>query len=294
MVRALEFVWLDVFAERPLEGNPLAVFPDARGLDEGSMQAIARETGLSETTFVLPEDDARDREEGFRTRIFTVDGELPFAGHPTLGTAAVLARLRSLNRLKLRLPVGPIPVSFTERDGRPFGTMVQNDPTVGQTHDPEAVARALGLPTDEIDRSAPVQTISTGVPFAIVPLKRLAILAGLRPDLAPVERYVAGTDARFLYLVCRETGDRAVALRARMFFYGGEDPATGSAAGPAAAWAVLHGWASPGEALRLEQGVEMHRRSVLHAQVDLRGERVVNVRVGGSCADVIRGELRLP
>ena len=177
MVRSLGFVWLDVFAERPLEGNPLAVFPDARGLSDEEMQAIARETGLSETTFVLPEDDARDREEGFRTRIFTVEGELPFAGHPTLGTAAVLAHLRTLSRLKLRLPVGPIPVSFTERDGRPFGTMVQNDPTVGQTHDPSAVAHALGLPLEEIDRTVPVRTISTGVPFAIVPLKKLATLS---------------------------------------------------------------------------------------------------------------------
>ena len=129
MTRSYPFVWLDVFASRALEGNQLAVFPDAHGLSDDDMLAIARETHLSETTFVFPGEPAEDAAAGFKTRIFAVFGEMPFAGHPTLGTAAVLAEARGLSQVALRLPAGRIPVSFYQRGGERFGEMVQNEPS---------------------------------------------------------------------------------------------------------------------------------------------------------------------
>jgi trans-2,3-dihydro-3-hydroxyanthranilate isomerase len=293
MPRKFRFVWLDVFAKAPLEGNQLAVFPDARGLTEDEMQSIARETHLSETTFVFPEDDAVDLERGFATRIFAVLGEMPFAGHPTLGTASVLSRLKGRTEVALRLQVGRIPVRFSEKEGLPFGEMVQNDPEIGATHDPPAVARALNVPREALDPKLPIQTVSTGVPFAIVPFRSLKVLSEIRPVWTVMEEYLRGTDAKFFYLLSRETTDRSAGAHARMIFAGGEDPATGSAAGPAIAWMVLHGLVPPEEPVMIEQGVEVFRRSRLYARSGLREGRPVNVRVGGHCVPVIHGELEL-
>jgi trans-2,3-dihydro-3-hydroxyanthranilate isomerase len=291
--RRFPFVWLDVFTKTPLEGNPLAVFADARGLSDDEMQAIARETHLSETTFVFPEEEERDLEQGFRTRIFAVSGEMPFAGHPTLGTANVLAGTRQRNEISLRLPVGRIPVTFSNRDGLSFGEMVQNDPVIGQTHDPESVAKTLKLSRDDLDPTHPIQTVSTGVPFAIVPLRSLDTISRVRPDTAMMEDYLRGTDAKYLYLICRETVDPSAAIHARMIYSGGEDPATGSAAGPAVAWSVQHGVTPPGHPMMIEQGLEVHRPSHIFARASLRDGAPVDVRVGGHCAPAIRGELTL-
>ena len=293
MARKFGFVWLDVFAKTPLEGNQLAVFPDARGLSDEEMLAIARETHLSETTFVFPENDAVDLEHGFKTRIFAVFGEMPFAGHPTLGTASVLSRLKGRAEVALRLKVGRIPVRFTERNGHPFGEMVQNDPEIGATHDARAVARALGVPVEVLDPKLPVQTVSTGVPFAIVPFRSVGTLSQIRPSWDAMEEYLRGTDAKFFYLLSRETVDRSAAAHARMIFSGGDDPATGSAAGPAIAWMVVHGLVPPGQSVMIEQGLEVHRRSSIYVRADLRDDHPVNVRVGGHCAPVIEGQLEL-
>jgi trans-2,3-dihydro-3-hydroxyanthranilate isomerase len=293
MSRSFPFVWVDVFAKNPLEGNQLAVFPDARGLTDEEMQAVARETHLSETTFVFPGDEKTDIERGFRTRIFAVSGEMPFAGHPTLGTASVLCETKGLTEVALVLKVGRIPVTFSTKDGHPFGEMVQKDPVVGLTHDPNAVAQALRVPLDDLDLAHPIQTISTGVPFAIVPFKSLHTLSGARPDPAGMEEYLRGTDASFFYLVSRQTSDPSASLHARMIFSGGEDPATGSAAGPAVAWMVLHGLAKPQERVLIEQGLEVQRTSHIYASATLREGKAADVRVGGHCVPVIRGELRL-
>ncbi len=293
MTRRYRFVWVDVFASAPLEGNPLAVFPDARGLSDTEMQSVARETCLSETTFVFPGEEATDRARGFRTRIFAVMGEMPFAGHPTLGTASVLRAERGGDAIALLENVGRIPVTFTPRDGRVFGEMVQVDPTVGAVHDTEEVARALGVDRTELSDEAPVQTISTGNPFAIVPFRRRAVLERLRPDVGRMDDYLGRSDAKFFYLVTRETRDPSAALHARMLFAGGEDPATGSAAGPAAAWMVLHGLARPDAPLLVEQGWEVHRPSRIHARAGLEDGRPVQVRVGGFSVPVIHGELTL-
>jgi len=293
MPRTYPFVWVDVFAPTALEGNQLAVFPDARGLSDEEMQSVARETHLSETTFVFPEGDPVDRERGYRTRIFAVAEEMPFAGHPTLGTASVLAERTAVDEVALRLNIGTIPVHFTVREGRRFGEMLQNNPEVGQTHDRGAVARALGVAEEEIDPKHPIQTISTGVPFAIVPFRRRDALSRLQPSWSSMSDYLRGTDAKLFYLLAFDPVEPSAAAHARMVFLGGDDPATGSAAGPAIAWMVLHGRAKPGASTLIEQGLEVHRRSHLYTRADLRDGRPVNVRVGGYCAPVIEGTLTL-
>src|SRR5437868_13327450 len=147
--RRFPFVQLDVFSSVALEGNPLAVFPDGRGLSDEQMQAVAREMNLSETTFVLPNDPAVERERGVRVRIFTVQEELPFAGHPTLGTAFVLRGETRAPEIALDLKVGRVPVTFEDQDGKPsFGEMTQMEPKFGTIHDRQAVASACGLPVD--------------------------------------------------------------------------------------------------------------------------------------------------
>jgi trans-2,3-dihydro-3-hydroxyanthranilate isomerase len=299
-MRRLPYVQVDVFTSRPLEGNALAVFTDARGLSGEEMQAIARETNLSETTFVLPDPSAPPGAP-VRVRIFTVGEEVPFAGHPTLGTATVLrgalprlasgGRASGAREVVLALGVGEIPVRFEDRPEGTFGEMRQRDPTFGQVHPREAVAAALGLAPEELDPASPIQTVSTGLPFAIVPFRRLATLRELRPDLTRLDAYLAGTDARMCYLVSRETVDPAAKLHARMIFYGGEDPATGSAAGCCAAWMVRHGVAAAGEPVLIEQGIEARRPSRIHVRADAGGAGATDVRVGGQVVEVARGEL---
>jgi trans-2,3-dihydro-3-hydroxyanthranilate isomerase len=289
-VRRLPFVQVDVFTSRPLEGNALAVFTDARALSASEMQAIARETHLSETTFVLP-DPAAPPGAPVRVRIFTVSEELPFAGHPTLGTAAVLRR--GEREVKLSLGVGEIPVRFEDRADGLFGEMRQRDPSFGPLRSREEVASATGLALDDIASDVPVQTVSTGIPFTIVPVRRLAALTALRLDLARAEEYLARTGATFFYFVARETVDPSARLHARMIFYGGEDPATGAAAGSCAAWMRRHGLAGPGEQVAIEQGLEASRPSRLLVRASGEGERVTDVHVGGNVVEVARGEYLL-
>jgi trans-2,3-dihydro-3-hydroxyanthranilate isomerase len=299
--RKLPFVQLDVFTSVPLEGNQLAVFPDARGLSDVEMQALAREMNLSETTFVIPRDAATEREKGVRVRIFTVSEELPFAGHPTLGTAMVLRGnvLRGnaprgnsgADQVILDLKVGQIPVRFTTRDGLPFGQMTQRDPEFGQTHSREDVARAAEISINDIADDVPIQTVSTGNAFAIVPLKSLAVLQKLAPTWSSMQSYLAKSGAKFFYFVSRETLNPEARLQARMIFYGGEDPATGSAAGPCVAWAVQHGVIAPERQELIEQGVEMKRKSKIYVAAGKEDYKIVNIRVGGHAVEVVRGEL---
>jgi trans-2,3-dihydro-3-hydroxyanthranilate isomerase len=291
--RRFPFVQLDVFSARPLEGNPLAVFPDARGLSDQEMQAIAKEMNLSETTFILPRDAAIEREKGTQVRIFTVQEELPFAGHPTLGTAFVLRSSNGAD-VALDLKVGKVPVRFEQARGEPlFGEMTQRDPEFGPRHDREEVARAAGLRHGDIDPSLPIQTVSTGLTFTIVPLRDLEAMRRLHVDLQGAAKYLEQSGGKFFYFVCRETTDATAGLHARMMFYNGEDPATGSAAGCTAAWMVAHGVIQPDERACIEQGVEMNRPSRIFVRASRRDDRVVNVRVGGNCAEVARGELLL-
>lgn len=289
--RHFPFVQIDVFTSEPLEGNQLAVFPDARGLSDAEMQAFAKEMNLAETTFVLPRDAATERDRGVRVRIFTVEEELPFAGHPTLGTAMVLRGDKDTEEIALDLNVGRIPVRFSARDGLPFGTMTQRDPEFGQIHAREDVARAAGLKLEQIAADVPIQTVSTGNAFAMVPLNSLATLQNLAPSWAAMHDYLKKTDAKFFYFVSREALNPEAKLQARMIFYNGEDPATGSAAGPCIAWAVQHGVVASGQQILAEQGVEIKRRSRIFLSAERSGNKIVNVRVGGHAVEVIRGEI---
>ena len=203
--RRLKFVTLDVFTSTPLEGNQLAVFTNAKGLTDAEMQLVAREMNLSETTFMFRRDSAIERDRGVRVRIFTVDEELPFAGHPTLGTATVLHdESPGAQTIYLDLNVGKIPVEFTRREGLPFGQMTQRDPEFGQRHSREDVARATGLSLSDISEDAPIQTVSTGNAFAIVPLASLAALENLAPSWAQIHAYLQKTDAKFFDFVSRQ------------------------------------------------------------------------------------------
>jgi trans-2,3-dihydro-3-hydroxyanthranilate isomerase len=292
-LRRFSFVQLDVFSSRPFEGNALAVFSDGRGLSDQQMQALAREMNLSETTFVLPGDAAAERERGIRVRIFTVQKELPFAGHPTLGTAFALRGSTGVGEVALELNVGKVPVRFDEKPGQPvFGEMTQKDPEFALIHDRETVVRATSLRDGDIDPSLPVQTVSTGLTFTIVPLRGLDVMRRLQVDLASSTEYLQQSGGgNFFYFVTRETVDPAARLHARMLMYGGEDPATGSAAGCSAAWMVAHGVAQPDEQVLIEQGVEMLRPSRIFVRASLRDNRVVNVRVGGNVVEVLRGQV---
>jgi trans-2,3-dihydro-3-hydroxyanthranilate isomerase len=301
-VRRLAMAQWDVFSSRALEGNSLAVFFDGRGLSDAEMQALAKEMNLSETTFILPADAAVERERGVCVRIFTVQEELPFAGHPTLGTAFALRGQTGTKEVKLQLKVGTLPVRFEDMPGEPpFGEMTQLDPVFGISHSREAVAQAIGLRVEDFDESLPIQTVSTGIAFTVTPLKSLDVIRSLRIDPNRAAEYLARSESKFFYFVTRETVDRQARLHARMLFYNGEDPATGSAAGCTAAWMVAHGVAKPDERVLIEQGLEMKRPSRIfvrasyeHNRGDARdNNRVVNVRVGGNAVEVMRGEVFL-
>jgi len=307
--RHFHFVQIDVFTSQRLQGNPLAVFPDARGLTDSELQGIARETNLQETTFVFPRDPAVERERGIKVRIFIPEEEIPFGGHPTLGTAMVLrnrkhARERvsrsgnsSVSQISLDLQVGKIPVAFNEdASGHVFGEMHQVDPMFGITHDRGTVAALLGVKSDEISDDGPVQTVSTGLPFAIVPLKRLSTLQSLRPDLPKIRSYFANekvlTD---FYYITRDTQNPDVGLRSRGIYYtgAGEDPATGSAAGCTASWLARYGVFPSGQTVRIQQGVEIKRPSEIVVRAEKQGEKIMNVRVGGNAVEVAEGDFEL-
>jgi trans-2,3-dihydro-3-hydroxyanthranilate isomerase len=299
---------VDVFTQTPLTGNALAVFPDAHGLGDDEMQALAREMNLSETTFIFPRDPATEAKEGKKVRIFTVAEELPFAGHPTLGTALYIytsqsaAGSRKPAEITLDLKAGKIPVRFTGEpengghnrvDGRVFGEMRQRDPEFGTTFSRDEVAGVIGISADEIPPEWPIQAISTGVPFAIVGVRNQKTLADLNFSPRQAAEFLKNTGAKFFYFVCPERQKAGLEVRARMFMYGGEDPATGSAAGCAAGWMVQHGIANSDEQVLIRQGVEMRRPSEMHVRATRDGERVTNVRVGGYAVEVLRGKVSL-
>ena len=306
--RTYEFVQVDVFTQTPLTGNALAVFTDARGLSDAEMQALAREMNLSETTFILPRDAATEAREGKKVRIFTVAEELPFAGHPTLGTALYLYASepglgsRKPAEITLDLKAGKIPVRFTGQaenaghnrvDGRIFGEMRQRDPEFGTTFSRAEIARVIGVATDEIAEEWPVQSVSTGLSFTIVPLRNPDTLANLNFAYAPAEEFLKERGGKFFYFLCPERRQNGLEARARMFFYGGEDPATGSAAGCAASWMVQHKIADSDEQVVIRQGGAIRRPSEMYVRATRDGERVTNVRVGGYAVEVLRGTVTL-
>ena len=292
--RKFAYVQLDVFTNKALEGNQLAVFTDARGLSSEEMQRLAKETNLSETTFIIPRDEARERERGIQVRIFTVNEELQFAGHPTLGTAFYLHKKTGLETVNLDLRVGKIPVRFsTDENGLLRGEMRQRDPEFGAVHSIEAVSAATGVPVEAFETSLPIQTTSTGMPFVITPLKSLDHMKKLNFNWMRAAEYLQKSDGKFFYFVTRETYSPKATLNARMIFYNGEDPATGSAAGCCTAWAVQHGVLASEAQGMIEQGLEIRRPSYLYIRATKISSGVTNVRVAGGVVQVSSGEFSL-
>lgn len=298
----LHFEWVDVFTDRPFAGNPLAVFTEPGDLSTAQMQAIARELNLSETTFVQePELEGAD----FRVRIFTPRRELPLAGHPTLGTAHVLAtqgcieRTGDASRVVFEEGVGPIEVDVEWRGERPGRiVMRQPPPTFGRVfEDRRLLAELLSLAESDL-AELPAQVVASGPPFLFVPLTSLAAAAAASLNLGVWRRELAGTDAEAVYPFSLETLDPSVDVHGRLFAPGygiPEDPATGSAVGPLGAYLVEEGVVNGVDEVRVvvEQGVEMGRPSRLEVEISgSRGERVV--RVGGRTASVAEGRLAPP
>jgi trans-2,3-dihydro-3-hydroxyanthranilate isomerase len=311
--REYEFVQVDVFAEQPLAGNALVILVNARGLSDDEMQSIARETNLSETAFILPRSPEVERKQGIQVRIFTPHEELVFAGHPTLGTASWLylkhPTLRGSQEITLELRIGPIKVYFAEQQGLGvFATMRQNDPTFGEFHSPTVVASVLGLALDDLDLSLPIQTISTGMAFCIVPLRSLDAAARLAIASSAAEKYLAGSDAKFFYCMTRAEASSGADWHSRMLFYNGEDPATGSASGCAISYLVRQGLAASDQPIIIEQGIEMLRPSRIYVQASsvppdsvtastnptgVVEASIQNVRVGGRTILIASGRIIL-
>ena len=291
--RRFPYVQMDVFASQRLKGNQLVVFTDARGLTDAELLALARETNLQETTFVFPRDAATERREGVRVRIFNPGGEMPFAGHPTLGTANVL-RMHAPShpsKILLDLKAGKIPIAFRDDARGAFGEMTQLDPVFGKTHDRNQVAQVIGLRPDDLDPDLPIQTVSTGLAFVIVPIRTLKALRSLHLDFDRNDAYLeaARENALDFHYVTRDTGDPKVRLRARNIDRFGEDPATGSASGCTAAWMVKYGVTKPDELVLIRQGIEANRPSEIFVRVSKDGDQLNNVRVGGYAVKVMEG-----
>ena len=285
---SLTFPIVDVFAEEKYAGNQLAVVRGAAGLSDEILQKITREMNYSETTFILSEEE---RDGGYDVRIFTPGGEVPFAGHPTLGTAHVIRDeilATPAEHLVLNLDAGKIPVTCGD-----VLWMRQLPPTFGPALDPNRLARVLGLEDRDLDDRRPVREVSTGLPAIIVPLRSLAALQRCRVNW---DFYRASAAAgKNLYAFCPEPhADGPGDVSARMFTDDlgiPEDPATGSAAGCLAGYLVEHRYfGTDAVDVRVEQGYEMGRPSVLHLRAERRGDEI-DVHVGGRVQMVAKGEL---
>jgi trans-2,3-dihydro-3-hydroxyanthranilate isomerase len=275
---------LDVFAERPLEGNGLAVVLDADGVEDDTMLAFARETRLSETTFVQTGSaDGAD----YRNRIFTIREEIPFAGHPSLGTAVAVALARGDDEATYvqETGVGLQPVDVRIEDGRAYASILQEPAVFKEEVDPRHVLAAIGLVPGDAHRELAAQIVTTGLDTLIMPVLETSCVAEADPDFVLVDALAEQTGATNLYVVCL-AGEGKV--RARMFtsaVQGGEDPATGSAAGPLCAYLARNG---KGERFEIKQGVEMGRPSIL--QAEMADDRP---RVGGHVFSVVEGSVAL-
>ncbi|MBN1211301.1 MAG: PhzF family phenazine biosynthesis protein [candidate division Zixibacteria bacterium] len=286
---------VDVFAEEKYAGNQLAVIRPGEMMSDVKMQRLANEMHYSETTFILS-----DQEEngGYPVRIFTPAAEIPFAGHPTLGTAFIIQReiiRRPVDKVVLNLKVGPIPVTFNYRDNTPYEMwMKQIEPTFISTLDRDKISRVLNLDIGDVDERFPVQEVSTGTPFVIAPLKTLA---AVQKAVLNRQRYfetIEHIDSKAILFFAPETVDKENQLHVRMFadFYGvPEDPATGSANGCLAGYLVKHRYFGKDSIdIRVEQGYQINRPSRLYLKAE-ETNGIINIRVGGKVVMVARGEL---
>jgi trans-2,3-dihydro-3-hydroxyanthranilate isomerase len=285
---------LDVFAMEKYGGNGLAVFRDAADLAEDEMQAIAREMNQAETTFILSDSE---RDGGYDVRIFSPEKELPFAGHPTLGTVYTIQQeivKKPVEQIALNLKAGQIPVSLNfEGDKLDILWMKQKPATFGKKFSADAVAKIVGLNAGDIDDNFPVQEASSGLPFIIVPVKSLEALIKAKPDGNAILEFVEQTDGKAVVLFCGQTYFKENDLNMRAFneYYGvSEDAACGSGVGSLAGYLVKYSYFDTKNIdLRVEQGYEIGRPSLLFIKADNEGDQI-NVQVGGRCIPLAQGQ----
>lgn len=310
-MRQYRFLQLDVFTDRALSGNPLAVFPEAEGLSDGEMQQIAREMNLSETVFVLPPSDEKALR---RLRIFTPGRELPFAGHPVVGTWNALAREgvvplpdggSGLTSIQQEVGIGVLQVDVEFVEGQPARVVMtqgkfEAQAEVEDAHERAEIERGLGLAPEDLDEGLPIQTISTGISTLAVPIRSLEALGRCRVNAAVLSEAYTRAGASSCYAFTRETFEGGLSqAHARLFApdYGiAEDPATGSASGSLSGYLVHHGAldVEPADGIFrfvIEQGDFMERPSRISAEVLGAPGAVEQVRIGGPSVVVARGEL---
>jgi trans-2,3-dihydro-3-hydroxyanthranilate isomerase len=302
MPRKTPFTLIDVFTSKPFGGNQLAVFTDATALSANEMQELAHEMNFSESTFVMPPDSAGAR----RVRIFTPRREIPMAGHPTVGTTWVLATRGEIALdsasvdATLQLGIGPVTVSVESTGGKPdFVWMAHREAEFGgKRDDRERIAQALGITVADIRHDLPIQVVSTGFPFVMVPLRTLDALAKCTPNAAPIAGlFKPGEQAPLIYMFVANESEEFSA-RSRMFAPNDgipEDPATGSAAAPFGAYAATYGLIrlAPKASFLIQQGVEMGRPSEIRVEVARKDSGAFAIRIGGRCAIVGEGSMFL-
>ncbi|MDO8281368.1 MAG: PhzF family phenazine biosynthesis protein [Thermodesulfovibrionia bacterium] len=289
------FYILDVFAQEKYSGNQLAVVRNAASISDAVMQKIAKEINFSETAFILSDDK---RNGAYDVRIFTPAHEIPFAGHPVLGTAYVIQQeiiKECVDSLILNLKIGQITVTINYKDNSPETLwMRQIQPVFGEVIGAEVIAEVLGLDADDIDSRYPVQEVSTGLPFIITPLKGMKAVKKCSINKDKYLELINKTEAKAIFVFSPETYEEGNDLNARMFadYYGiPEDPATGSANGCLGGYLVKHGYFRDKQiSIRVEQGYEIGRRSLILVNAEEKGG-AIDISVGGKVIMVSRGEL---
>ena len=289
------FYIVDVFAEKKYSGNQLAVFRDGKELHEVEMQQIAREMNFSETTFVLSDEK---HDGGYDVRIFTPQTEVPFAGHPTLGTAHIIQKeiiKKPINEIILNLKIGQITITFSGVEKRSNTLwMRQRDPVFGATFEADLVSKILSIHPKEIDEKFPIQSVSTGLPTVIVPLKTLKSMKRARVVNSKYLEFTEDIDAKTLLIFCPETYNKQNDLNVRFFAgrYGiPEDPATGSGNGCLAGYLIKHAYFKKEKVnLKVEQGCELGRESLILLKAESKKNAIV-VNVGGKVKTVAKGML---
>lgn len=304
-MKQLHYSLVDVFTNQPFGGNQLAVFPDARGLTAETMQALAKELNLSESAFVLP---AQDAVSDYRVRFFTPAVELPMAGHPTVGTAFVLAHEGMLQlgepetTITFEEGVGMVPVTLSVRDRHlHLIQMRQPLPTFGPVFaDREAVAQMLSLDLAHLETTLPLEVVSCGVPFLFVPVKSLEAMRAIRFRLDIWERVLRDFAAPHVFAFTQEVVHPTSTVHSRMFAPAmgiAEDPATGAASGPLGCYLVRHGLVQPTtmgtSQMVSEQGFELGRPSLVQVKIEQDGPHITGVSIGGQCYFMGKGQIML-
>jgi trans-2,3-dihydro-3-hydroxyanthranilate isomerase len=302
-MRKLSYCLVDVFTDRAFGGNPLAVVMDGRDLSTDAMQALAREFNLSETTFVLP---PQDPQHDYHVRIFTPAVELPMAGHPTVGTAFVLAYKQLVQTgqettITFEEGVGPIPVTFKVQAGQLQSIQMRQPlPTFGATFsDRAAIAEMLSLDPADLDASLPLEVVSCGVPFLYVPIKSLSAMRTIQLRRDVWERTLRDFEASQIFAFTQEVEVAGSTVHSRMFAPGMgivEDPATGAASGPLGCYLVRHKHTNSSGIVEIisEQGIEMGRPSFIQIAIEHEGGDITGVQVGGQCYFMGEGYIELP